>query len=348
MALWLVRAGSYGEHETRFLDDSRVYLTWEELSETDLSKAKDYDEIKKIVFNAYPNHPTRKLGNWSGQIWAFVLGMKIGDWLVVPSKKSSTIAIGVIESNYIFDPNAQSNYRHFHKVKWLNKSIPRSIIDQDILYSLGAFLTVCEIKRNDAEQRVRGMAKLDWKSMPVIKSKVSENNKTEQVPETEQNEMVDLELLSRDLIAKLIIQKFKGHGMARLVEAILNAQGLTTYLSPEGPDKGVDILASGGAFGFDHPRICVQVKSGDNPVDRPEFQQLLGAMGDVKADHGLFVSWGDFKSTVYKEVPSKFFSVRLWNQKELIEQLLASYDKLDQDIKAELPLKRMWTIATPD
>jgi hypothetical protein len=29
MALWLIRAGMYGEHEQRFFADSACYLTWE-------------------------------------------------------------------------------------------------------------------------------------------------------------------------------------------------------------------------------------------------------------------------------------------------------------------------------
>lgn len=292
MSLWVVRAGSYGEHETRFFEDNHVYLTWGELWDVDLSAAKDYDGIKQILQKYYPNEPSRRIGNWSGQVWAFVLGIKVGDWVVVPSKSSPTIAIGEVQSDYIYDKNADEKYRHYHKVKWLNTSISRSIIDQDLLYSLGAFLTICEIKRNDAEQRFRGMSKMGWTAMPSVTTSLSGTSSKAQTPELEPDELVDLEQLSKDSIAKLIIQKFKGHGMARLVEAILQAQGLTTHLSPEGPDKGVDILASGGPFGFDHPRICVQVKSGDTPVDRPEFQQLLGAMGDVKADHGLFVSWG--------------------------------------------------------
>jgi restriction system protein len=164
----------------------------------------------------------------------------------------------------------------------------------------------------------------------------------------EEETAVDLEQLARDSIAKLIIRKFKGHGMARLVEAVLKAQGFTTFLSPEGADKGIDILAAGGAFGFNSPKICVQVKSGDSPADRPEFTQLIGAMQSVQAEHGLFVSWSDFKPTVYKEVPVQFFKVRLWNQNDLIGQLLDNYDKLDQDIRTELPLKRIWTHATPE
>jgi len=347
MALWLTRAGSFGEHEAKFLQENRVYLTWQELSESDLSGAKDYQAVKTLLQQVYPNEKPRKLGNWTGQIWAFILGMKIGDWVVVPSKSSPTIAIGEIVGDYSYDKVGHGLYRHYRKVKWLNTSIPRSAFDQDILYSFGAFLTVCEIKRHDAESRVRAMKDAGWKA-----ANKPSNSQVKVAPtkddEGDITDLVDLEQLSNDLIAKLVIQKFKGHGMARLVEAILQAQGLTTYRSPAGPDKGVDILVSGGSFGFDHPRICVQVKSGDTPVDRPEFQQLLGAMGDVKAEHGLFVSWSGFKPTVDKEVPSKFFTVRLWNQKALIEQLLANYDKLDQDIKAELPLKKIWTVAASE
>ena len=345
MSLWLVRAGAYGEHEQKFLDDGRLYLTWENLTEVPLSEASNYDEIKALIQKYHPDEKSRKIGNWSGQIWAFALAIKKGDWVVVPSKKSSTIAIGEIESDYHFDSEASPLYRHYRKIKWLNKAIPRSAFDQDLLYSFGAFLTVCEIKRNDAEVRVKEMAKNNWTTSNVRKAGLAALVPTD----TEsQADVFDLEQLSRDAIARLIIQKFKGHGMARLVEAILQAQGFTTYRSPEGPDKGVDILASGGPFGFDHPRICVQVKSGDSPVDRPEFQQLIGAMNDVKADQGLFVAWGDFKQTVYREVPAKFFTVRLWNQNDLIENLLINYDKLDQDIKAELPLKQIWTLAASE
>jgi restriction system protein len=40
--------------------------------------------------------------------------------------------------------------------------------------------------------------------------------------------------------------------------------------------------------------------------------------------------------------------VRLWTQKELLEQLFTHYDHLDEDLKAELPLKRIWTVAAQE
>ena len=46
-----------------------------------------------------------------------------------------------------------------------------------------------------------------------------------------------------------------------------------------------------------------------------------------------------------KEKATQFFRVRLWDRDDLIEQLLDNYGKLDVGIRAELPLKRIWTIA---
>jgi len=133
-----------------------------------------------------------------------------------------------------------------------------------------------------------------------------------------------------------------------LVEAILGAQGYTTYRSPEGADCGADILAGSGPLGFVNPRLCVEVKSGDTPIDRPAVDKLLGAVTKFGANEGLFVSWSGFKSNVQKELAASFFRVRLWTQKELLEQLFANYDRLDEDLKAELPLKRIWTVAAQD
>lgn len=351
MALWLVRGGSYGEHEAKFISENKVCLTWSELTANNLTSIPDYDGIKKYVTQMLPNEPARKLGNWSGQIWAFMLAMKEGDWVVMPRKKKSTIAIGEIKSKCKFDASAPDDYKQYREVKWLDAEIPRSNFDQDVLYSFGAFMTVCEIKRNDAEARVRAMASNNWhvSAVSTTKARVVEitDGSTATASATEEVG-VDLEQLAKDAIAKLIIQKFKGHGMARLVDAILRAQGFTTYLSPEGPDKGIDILAGSGAFGFNDPKICVQVKSGDTPADHPEFTHLIGAMQSVQAEFGLFVSWSDFKQTVNKEEAAKFFKVRLWNQNDLIEQLLENYDKLDQNIRAEIPLKRIWLVANED
>jgi restriction system protein len=340
MALWLVRGGKHGEYEQRFLDEGRVYLTWDTLN-ADLAKL-DWDALVSLMKETYPEAKQATITNWASQVYPFAHDMKKGDWIVLPRKGRSLIAVGEITGDYQHHPDGKDPFFHTREVKWLKTDVQRSAFDVELLYSFGAFMTICRIKRNDAEARVRAMPAKGWKTAGTPKVALAKD--PAEAAEAAAPETIDIAEIARDSIANLIISRFKGHGMARLVEAILKAQGYVTFRSPEGPDKGVDILAAGGPLGFGEPRICVQVKSSDDPVDLPTVSQLRGTMERVRADHGLFVSWGDFKSSVEKDTAEQFFKVRLWNRERLIEELLAVYDKLDPDLQSELPLKRIWTV----
>ncbi|NLY75373.1 MAG: restriction endonuclease [Firmicutes bacterium] len=337
MSLWLFRAGSLGEYENKFLADKRIYLTWEDLT-VDLRTFKEKIDLYNYLREKWPHHKPAKSRNWTGQIWPIAHEMKVGDWVILPSKLKPAIHIGKIVGDYVFDLKQGDPYYHYRNVDWFATDIPRTNFDQDLLYSFGAFMTVCRISRNEAEKRIKEMEKNKWRSnssVPITNFEVSD--------ETE-DDAHDLEQIAKDNIAKHIIRKFKGHGMTKIIEAILQAQGYTTYRSPEGVDKGVDILAAPGELGFGRPRICVQVKSTDSPIDRPTLDQLIGVMQNFNADQGLLVSWGGFKTSVDKEIPNQFFRVRLWDQNSIIDELLKHYDKLDEEIKAEIPLKRIWTL----
>jgi hypothetical protein len=54
--------------------------------------------------------------------------------------------------------------------------------------------------------------------------------------------------------------------------------------------------------------------------------------------------WGGFKSSIDRDETQKFFHVRLWDA----DELLAVSDKLDADVRALIPLKRVRTLAAPD
>jgi restriction system protein len=86
------------------------------------------------------------------------------------------------------------------------------------------------------------------------------------------------------------------------------------------------------------------VKSGSSPADVQVLRELQGTMKNFSADHGLFVSWAGFKDTARKEARSHHFDIRLWGADELVEMVLAHYDKLPKDLQAELPLKRIWAL----
>lgn len=333
MTLWLVRAGKYGERENLALEKGLAVIGWEELN--DLSGVKTREELYDLLEKTYLEVKPKTLLNWVSQIWPFLKEMQNGDPVALPLKSRSVIAIGEVAGPYQYRSNLPADAKHTRPVKWL-KELPRSAFDKDLLYSLGAFMTVCRIQRNNAEERVRAL--LAGKSMPppAQMSASSEAAEWEAPP--------DLEQYARDQIRDHIAQKFKGHDLARLVGAVLEAQGYKVRASPEGADGGVDIIAGHGAMGFDHPRLVVQVKSGDVPVDVKVVRELQGVMKNFGADHGLIVAWGGYKASVPKEAARLFFELRLWDADELVKEVLASYERLPEALQAELPLKRIWVL----
>ncbi|MEL7672021.1 restriction endonuclease [Methanobacterium sp.] len=340
MTIWLVRAGKHGESEEEVLNNNIAAIGWVELP--DLSHIKSREELKELFDKIYPGKKKMSAANEAGQVWSFLKRIKIGDLVILPSKFHASIAIGTVNGSYKYRTDLSSNTFHTRPVEWIKTDIPRTAFDQDLLYSLGAFMTVCQIKRNNAENRIK---KILMGKYEESENANGSNNVIGSLDEDlESDSVLDIEQAAKDQISKFIIQKFKGHDLPRLVEGVLQAQGYMTEISKPGPDGGVDILAGAGPMGFDNPRICVQVKSSQSPVDVNILRSLKGTMNDFNADQGLLVSWGGFKDSVLKESKRSFFNVRLWDSDDLIKAIFKNYDNLSDSLQAELPLKRMWAL----
>jgi len=335
MALWMVRAGGRGEREHVFFDNNIVGIGWRKLP--DLSVVKSKEELMDLYRRTYPEASKAETAVAVGQIWRFIHEIQRGDLVAVPLKSQSAVAIGQITGDYEYRQLPEDTF-HTRPVKWL-KTIPRSELPRDILYSLGSQMTVCRIERNDAEARIRRL-------LEGGKVVVQTTEKTAQ-PVEEVYEQPDIEQMARDQIVKYIEEKFKGHGLARLVEAVLRAEGYATTVSPPGPDGGIDILAA-SQLGYEKPSICVQVKSTSSPVDVKTLRELQGVMSRIGAKQGLLVSWGGFTIKALQEARDVFFNIRLWDQGTLMEEIFRYYEKFDDELKAELPLKRIWTLVVEE
>lgn len=342
MTLWLTRAGKYGEHEDKFLESGFISICWEGAFQksdlTNLSRSK----LKDVIEASYPDESKSKLSNWLGQIAIPAISMQIDDLVAMPLKSNPAIAIGKVVSNYIYCLDQPAPYKHQRKIQWLKTDIPRQRFKQDLLYSFGAFMTFCEIMRNNAEQRVQGVLETGYDTN--IYSNVVSKGSID-IAASAEGTTVDLAQTSEDQLFQFIETNFKGDRLEILVEEIFKAQGYFTYRSPKGADKGVDVLAAKGSLGFESPKICIQVKSGGE-VPRQIINELQGTMQSVGADYGLLVSWDGFKGTVDKdERQSRFFNIRLWNSRDLLNQIQKNYDNFSDVIKADLPLKRLWVLA---
>jgi len=331
MSVWVVRAGRSGEHEDLALEKGFAVIGWSELG--DLSKVKSQERLRELCKEAYPDAKANTIKTWAAQLWNFIGRIQIGELVVLPLKTRSAIAVGEVKGEYKYRPDLPERAQHTREVHWLRDDIPRSAFDQDLLYSFGAYLTVGRVRREKAEERIRAV--LEGKKIQEILPPTEEE--VEEVPR-------DLEEFARDQVMTYIGQNFRGHELARLVTALLETQGYKAKMFPPGADGGVDIIAGRGPMGFDTPKLCVQVKSSDDPVDVKVLRELQGVMKNFGAEQGLLVAWGGFKKSVTTEAGRLFFEIRLWDSGDLVDVLLENYERLPEDLKAELPLKRIWTL----
>ena len=344
--VWLARAGRTGEDEAVALELGLAIIGYHDIA--DLTGVSDSSAVLERVREASPGATVNKNRNQAAQLNAFVLRMGKGDIVALPLKtRPGRIALGRVAGPYRYQ-NIDGAMRHTRPVTWTAPDVPRSKFGQDLLYSLGAFLTVCRIERNDAQRRMAAILRGSQDPGSETSEKLSVAGGTDEVLESELQPTFDVAQTARDQILEHIRSRFPGHEFARLVEAVLQAEGYFTQPSSAGPDGGVDILAGRGSLGFEGPKLCVQVKATANPIDVTVLRSLVGTMQSFKADQGLLVSWGGFTRDLEREARHSFFSVRLWQADDLVNAICRNYDRLSKQIQNEIPLEGIWTLVRDD
>jgi restriction system protein len=345
MPLWGVRSGKYGEREALALDRGLAVIGWDELP--DLTGVESRDQLRALLLTTYPDDKPKTLSNWESQIWPFVRVMSKGEPIVLPLKQRSGFALGRINGPYSYAEHG-GEWLHTRPVEWV-REVPRSAFAQDVQSSFGAFLTVFQVYRNEAEQRVQAV--MAGKPDPALSGsplKVSQGTSEQPVSGVAVSEIdpiINIEQVAEDGIRYRIATVFKGHKLSALVGALLETEGYRAVVSPPGADGGVDILAGKGPLGFDPPRLVVQVKSQDSAVDVSVLRELQGVMRQFGAEQGLLVAWGGVTKVLAREAQRLFFEIRIWDSGDLVRALQQNYDQLSEDLKTDLPLKRVWALA---
>ena len=339
--VWLARAGRTGEDEAIALELGLAIIGFNDIP--DLTDVSDSKAVLDRVWQASPGETANRNRNRASQLNTFRLRMKDDDIVALPLKtRPGRVALGRVTGPYRYR-SIDGVMRHTRPVKWIAPDLPRSAFGQDLLYSLGAFLTVCRIERNDAQRRMTAILNGSRDPGMDTPGKLPGTTAAEEL-ESELQPTFDVAQTARDQILEHIRSRFPGHEFARLVEAVLQAEGYFTQRSPAGPDGGVDILAGRGSLGFEGPKLCVQVKATASPVDVTVLRSLVGTMQSFNADQGLLVSWGGFTRDLEREARHSFFSVRLWHADDLVNGVCLNYDRLSEHIQSEIPLERIWTL----
>lgn len=133
-----------------------------------------------------------------------------------------------------------------------------------------------------------------------------------------------------------------------LVAALLRAMGYhVSWVSPPGPDRGIDIVAYTDPLGATGPRIKVQVKRRADRTNVDGVRSFLAVLGTH--DIGLFISTGGFTSDAEREVRSQENRrITLIDMESLFDLWVKHYDDLDDRDRTRLTLRPVYFLAPRD
>lgn len=135
MAIWLIRAGSYGEYEQKFIQENRIYVTWDGL-DVNLIKLSDRSELSAAMTERYPETKPKAILNWVSQVWPFAHEIKKGDLVVLPLKSQPAIQVGQIASDHHFEPQGPDPYYHWRSVTWVAEAVYPALTSARTCYIL--------------------------------------------------------------------------------------------------------------------------------------------------------------------------------------------------------------------
>lgn len=345
MTAWAIRAGKYGEHEQWCLDEGRAGGAWNEVG--DLSSCQTRDDVRAVLDQVMPEASEGLRNNNASQLWG-LLQIQPGDLIILPLKTTKTLAIGTCTKGYEY--LSQAPQKHAITVDWQRTDIARSAVKDDLLYTLGAFLTVFKPSRNNAEARLRALLEqgtdpgsLGLESAKPASAAASAGQGLDDMDVTDPIIVPTLEVI-RDRVRTYISENVKSHALTNLVADILRARGFVCEVSEPGPDQGVDILAGSGPLGLDSPTLIVEVKSEETQVGGPVVRGLQGAMLSNRSDQGLLVAWGGINSNAKRDIQSERLTMRVWDADDILDQLFDVYHKLPDETRRQIPLKQAWVL----
>ncbi len=324
--MWMVRAKGGLLYE-EFRDKGVAAIGWVRIAE-EASKGATREQLADAYRLVSPGTKEGTIIAGVSQVYRFIHEIKNDDWVVTYSTENRTYLVGQVKGPCEYHPEwADLNMTLVRRVAWLQKEVDRDLLLTGSKNSLGSVLTIFKVPES-AQRELLAIAKGAIQIPQPTKEELVEDEVNDPLRQTE---VIAFERI-KDQINGLDWDE-----MQELVAGILRAMGYKTQVSPAGPDRGKDILASPDGFGFQQPRIVVEVKHRDGKMGSAQLRSFLG--GRHKDDRGLYVSTGGFTKDALYEAERAVVPLMLWSLDELARALTDNYQTADAKTKQLMPLR---------
>lgn len=338
--IWFVRAGRESIYAEDFIQKKVVAIGWVELGElpNEITKSNLLQRYKET----YPDAKEGRAQSGISQILRFMHEIEIGDAVMTYDRDKQMYYLGVVSSDCIWRPELIVDLPRARKVEWRSQ-IHRSHLSSDTRNTLGAIMTLFLVQ-DKAAAEIQG-ACISIQQEPAKIDVSPTIQKTAMADQKEREREVQAELLekSEQAIEDRIVS-LEWDQVQELVAGILRAMGYRTTISPRGSDRGVDIFASPDGLGLEEPRIFVEVKN--RPTTSMGAQEIRSFLGGRSArDKCLYVSTGGFTKDARYEGDRANIPIMLLGLVDLRKLFLEYYEKMDEEARSLIPLKRVYVLA---
>lgn len=325
--MWMVRAARGGVLADEFRENGVVAIGWKDVG--DLSAIEDRKKIIELVQQTYLDHKPKQNLVSGSQIYRFRSEIKVGDRVVTYDPSRRVYLVGTVSGGYRYEPSLIEELPNVRAVEWQG-SVDRDSLSVSTRNSLGAISTLFQIPASAAEE-IESL--LRGSPIPVVDKELVE-------AEEEEDLLKEIQSRSHEFI-KDEVSKLDWEELQELVAGVLRGMGYKTQVSAPGSDRGKDIIASPDGFGFEQPRIVVEVKHRKNQtMGSQEIRSFIG--GRHKDDKGLYVSTGGFTKDARYEAERAPIPVMLMDLDDLVSAIVEHYDSMDAEAKALIRLTRVY------
>ncbi len=266
----------------------------------------------------------------------FRSGMQQGDKVVTYDTEKREYLIGKIIGDYEYGKKIFDEFPHTRRVEWLGR-ISRDSLRTVSKNTLGSTLTIFE----PGEDVLK-----DLESALSLKKSGVEPEKAVEEEKEEEFEVIRRDTLGRahEFIKDRILA-LEAEEMEYITAALLQAMGYKSRVTPKGPDRGRDVIASPDGLGFQQPRIFAEVKH--RPKDQIGSDKIRSFIGSLRdGDKGLYVSTGGFSKEAKYEADRASIPVTLIDLDDLAHLIVEHYENFSLEGRQLIPLIRVyWPIA---
>lgn len=322
---WMVRAGEGGYLAREFVEKGCVGVGFDGVGSFDTLTS--LDAMRERVRATYPDMKPMQAIVAAGVAHKFRTVIQVGDHVVTYDPKARLYHLGRITGRYAFRPGYLTDYAHTRPVEWISQRL-RDELSLNARNSLGAIVTLFEPGEEVLAELLGGSRALP---VPV----------TEPVVERPDYVAILEDTLSRahEFIADRITE-LTPHEMEQLLAALLRALGFKARVTPIGPDRGRDVIASPDGLGLQSPRIFCEVKHRKGAIGAPDVRSFTSTLRGE--DRGVFLSTGGFTKEARYEGERAHVPVTLMDLDDLVRLVTENYEQLDTVGRSLLPLARVY------